>query len=76
MSFCAGSYSSHVLIGACQSCARVHRVRDIKFACAQLERVAQTEAVGLDLPEFYRARAPDPGRSLTVRSSTNVSGTP
>lgn len=36
---------------------------------AQVERVAQTEAVGLDLPEFYRARAPDPARSLTVRSA-------
>ena len=43
---------------------------------AQVERVAQTEAVGLDLPEFYRARAPDPARSLTVRFRATASGHP
>ncbi|KAK9828117.1 hypothetical protein WJX81_006542 [Elliptochloris bilobata] len=34
----------------------------------QVERVAQTEAVGLDLPAFHKARAPGSARSLTDAS--------
>jgi hypothetical protein len=43
----------------------------VKAPCArggaQLERVAQTEAVGLDLPAAASARAPARGNSLAVR---------
>ncbi len=52
-------------------------VSAVKGPCArggaQLERVAQTEAVGLDLPAAASARAPARGNSLAVRPHSSGS---